>query len=130
MGIEKVYLDPNAVVYTDDEIVGKVNTAAANITRAGSVESAARPIEVGEVGATELADEAYTSTEKTKLTGIEDDAKDDQTGAEVRDAIVGLADDDREIIISRPQTGQKKIYAIQTHTDAKQEFEQNDTPEA
>ncbi len=129
MAIEKVYLDPDAEAYTDDQIVGKVNTATANITRASSVAAAARPITTGEIGATELADESYTSTEKTKLTGIEDSATTDQTGAEGRDAIVGLADDARQLIISRPTSGQKKIYAIQTHTDAKQEIEQSDTAE-
>ena len=129
MAIEKIYLDPNAAAYTDDEIVGKVNTATDNITRAGSVVAAARPIESNEVGATELADEAYSSTEKTKLGTIEDSATADQTGAEVKDAIVALTDDDREIVISRPIAGQKKIYAIQTHSDGKQEIEQNDTPE-
>jgi hypothetical protein len=48
MAKESFQLDPNAVVYTDDEIVGKVNSATANISRAGSVEAAARPIESGE----------------------------------------------------------------------------------
>lgn len=129
MAIEKVYLDPNATTYTDDEIVGKVNAATVNITRASSVEATARPIETGEVGATELAAEEFTTAEQSKLTAIEENATADQTGAEVRDAIVGLADDDREIIISRPTTGQKKIYAIQTHSDGKQEIEQNDTAE-
>ena len=130
MAIEKVYLDPNAQSYTDNQIVGKVNTATSNITRASSVAAAARPIVAGEVGATELADEAYTSTEKTKLTGIEASATADQTGAEVRDAIVGLADNARKIVISRPLTGQKKIYAVQTHSDGKQEIEQSDTAES
>ena len=130
MGIEKVYLDPNAAAYTDDEIVGKVNTAAVNITRAGSVDAAARPIAVGEVGATELADESYTSGEQTKLAGIDAGAEVNPTATEIRDSIVGLADDDRQIVISRPTSGQKRIYAIQTHTDAKQEVEQSDTPEA
>ena len=129
MAIEKVYLDPNAAAYTDDDIVGKVNTAAVNITRAGAVVAAARPIETGEVGPTELAGEEFTAAEQTKLTGIEADAKDDQTGTEIKDAIVALPDDNREILISRPQVGQKKIYAIQTHSDGKQEIEQNDTPE-
>ena len=130
MAIVKDYLDPNAAAYTDDEIVGKVNAATANITRASSVAAAARPIATGEVGATELADEAYTSTEKTKLGTVEDSATADQTGAEVRDAIVGLADDDRQIIISRPTTGQFKIYAQQRHTDGKTEVERSDTAES
>lgn len=130
MAIEKVYLDPNATTYTDDQIVGKVNAATANITRASSVEATARPIETGEVGATELAGEEFTTSEQTKLTGVETDATADQTGTEVKDLIVALADDSREILISRPTTGQKKIYAIQTHSDGKQEIEQNDTAES
>jgi len=154
MAIEKVYLDPNAASYTDDEIVGKVNTATVNITRASSVASAARPIEALEVtnaglaanavtdakvaagaaiSADKMADgttnKAYTTTEQTKLGTVEDNATADQTGTEVRDLVVALADDDREIIISRPTTGQKKIYAVQTHTDGKQEVEQSDTAE-
>ncbi|GAG95153.1 unnamed protein product, partial [marine sediment metagenome] len=72
----------------------------------------------------------FSGTEQTKLTGIEDSATIDQTGAEVKDLIVALADDVRQIIISRPQTGQKKIYAIQTHSDDKQEIEQSDTAES
>lgn len=141
MAIEKVYLDPNAATYTDDEIVGKVNTATANITRAGSIEgTAASALDSDDIGegtsnlydtgvpATDLAD--LDSVAASKLGNIEDSATADQTGAEVRDAIVGLGDNDREILISRPTTGQKKVYAIQTHTDGKQEIEQSDTAES
>lgn len=148
MGIEKVYLDPDATTYSDNEIVGKVNTATAKINRANAVEEAALPeesatfqkvtetettklsgiAEGAEVNPADLAD--LDPTASTKLGGIEDNAKADQTGAEIRDAIVGLADDDRKIIISRPTTGQKKIYAVQTHTDGKQEIEQSDTAES
>lgn len=130
MAIEKVYLDPNAVVYTDDEIVGKVNAAVANITRVGSVEATARPIETGEVGATELAGEEFTIDEQTKLAACDEYAEVNPTATEIRDSIVGLADDDRKIIISRPLIGQKKIYAVQTHSDGKQEIEQSDTVES
>lgn len=130
MGIVKDYLDPNAAAYTDDEIVGKVNTATDNITRASSVSAAARPIATGEVGATELAGEEFTTAEQTKLGTVEDSATADQTGAEVRDAIVGLADDDRQIIISRPTTGQFKVYAQQRHSDGKTEVERSDTAES
>ena len=55
MAIQSFQLDPNAASYTDDEIVGKVNAAADNISRAGAVEAAARPIEADEIGPTELA---------------------------------------------------------------------------
>ncbi|MBA7670830.1 hypothetical protein ES703_78977 [subsurface metagenome] len=206
MAIEKVYLDPEAQAYTDDEVVGKVNTATAKISRAAAVDEAALPAEsatfqkvseaetaklagvednaaadqsgeeiktayeaepnaftdakdtkltgVGE-GAEANVGEEFSTAEQTKLTGIdagaevnpadlaaldeaantklvgiEEGAKDDQTGAEMRDAVVALPDDDRKIIITRPTTGQKKIVAIQTHSDGKQEIEQNDTPES
>ncbi len=121
MAIQKVYLDPNAASYTDDQIVGKVNAATAQVTRASAV-SADAVVD----GTT---NKAYTGTEQTKLGGIEAGATVDQTGAEIRDAVVALADLDRKIVISRPTTGQKKIVAIQTHSDGKTEVEQNDTAE-
>ena len=120
MAIEKIYLDPNAAAYTDDEIVGKVNAATANITRAGSIEGTA---------ASALDSDDITEG-SANFYGAEANATADQTGAEVRDLVVALSDDTREIVISRPLTGQKKIYAIQTHSDGKQEIEQNDTAES
>ncbi|MBA7556807.1 hypothetical protein ES705_49527 [subsurface metagenome] len=86
MAIETLLLDPLAVPYTDDEIVGKVNAAAINISRAGSVEAAARPIAEGEVGTTELEHESFLAAEKAKLEGVEAGAKDDQSGAEIKSA--------------------------------------------
>lgn len=55
MAIQSMTLDPNGTSYTDNEIVGKVNAASVNITRAASVAAAARPIAAGEIGATEIA---------------------------------------------------------------------------
>jgi len=145
MAIEKIYLDPNAVAYTDNEIVGKVNTASTKITRADAVEIAAilesateklmsdtekAKLSGIEDGAEANIGEEFTTSEQAKLAGIEDSATADQTGAEMRDGIVGLADDDRKIVISRPTTGQKKIYAVQTHSDGKHEIEQSDTAES
>lgn len=54
MAIQSMLLDPNAQAYTDNEIVGKVNSASAQISRAGSVAAAARPLGEGEVTNTEL----------------------------------------------------------------------------
>ncbi len=51
MAIQSFQLDPNAASYTDDQIVDKVNAASNDITRAGSVSAAARPIESGEAAA-------------------------------------------------------------------------------
>ena len=48
MAIQSFQLDPNAASYTDDQIVGKINSASANITRASSVSAAARPLASGE----------------------------------------------------------------------------------
>lgn len=68
MALQTMVLDPNAVVYTDDQIVGKVNAATAQITRAGSVSSAARPIGAGEVTNTELS----AAAAKANLDAISD----------------------------------------------------------
>jgi len=116
MALEKVYLDPNAQSYTDDEIVGKVNSATANITRAGSIEgTAASALDTDDIG--EGASNLYD-------TGVP------PTATETKDAIVAMADLDRDLLISRPVAGQKKIVAIQTHSDGTQEIEQNDTAES
>ena len=84
--------------------------------------------EGAEVNPADLA--ALDSTANSKLGGIEDSATADQTGTEVKDLIVALDDDDREIVISRPTTGQFKVYAIQRHTDGKTESERSDTAES
>ena len=41
MAIVSMQLDPNAASYTDDEIVGKVNTASVAISRADAIDPAA-----------------------------------------------------------------------------------------
>jgi len=148
---QTVVLDPNAQAYTDDEIVGKVNAAAVNITRANAVESAAvdlsgkdtddltegagnkydtgappADLEALPDGATR---KAMTSTEKTKLTGIEEDAKDDQSATEIRDAIVGLGDTERKIMITEPISGQFKVVSVQRKADGKVEVAYDDVAE-
>ena len=156
MAIEKVYLDPNAAAYTDDEIVGKVNTATANITKAGAIEatalSAVNSDDIGE-GAANKYDTGAPPTSTDELTegstnkydtGAPPASTDDltegasnkydtgvpPTAVQTKDAIVAMDDLDRDLIISRPIAGQKKIVAIQTHSDGKQEIEQNDTAES
>ncbi len=116
MTIEKIYLDPNATAYTDNEIVGKVNTAVSNITRAGSIEGTA-------VSALD-SDDIGEGVSNKYDTGVP------PTAIETKDAIVAMADDDREIVVSRPTIGQKKIYAMQTHSDGKQEIEQSNIAES
>ena len=65
MATQTFQLDPNAASYTDDQIVAKVNAATANITRAGSVSAAARPIQASEIGDTELGSFTVSNTELT-----------------------------------------------------------------
>lgn len=71
MAIQNFQLDPNAAAYTDDQIVGKVNSATANITRASSVSAAARPLVANEVTSSELA----AGTAKTNLDAMADTAR-------------------------------------------------------
>ena len=116
MAIVKDYLDPNAASYTDDEIVGKVNAATANITRAGSIAgTAASALDSDDIG---------EGTSNKYDTGVP------LTAVQTKDAIVAMADDDREIVVSRPTIGQFKVYAIQRHTDGKTETERSDTAES
>lgn len=106
MAIVEMELDPNAAAYTDDEIVGKVNTATTNITRANTLAEAALPAETATF-------KKFSGTEQTKLTGIEDSATADQTGAEVQTAVLGLSDADRKLIKTDPQTGEFTVLSIQ-----------------
>lgn len=117
MGIVKDYLDPNATAYAD--LADLDATAASKL--AGIAEGA-------EVNPADLA--ALDSAQDTKLNGIDAGAEVNPTGTEMKDAIVALPDDDREIVISRPTTGQFKVYAIQRHTDGKTESERSDTAES
>lgn len=82
-----------------------------------------------EEGADANIGEEFTTAEQTKLTGIEDSAKDDQTGLEMQTAIVGIADADRVLVGSEPQSGEKKVYGIHINASGYQEFDQEDTPE-
>lgn len=104
MAIQSFQLDPNAASYTDDEIVGKVNAAAANISRAGAVEAAARPIGAGEIGATELAAD---------------------TAAANLDA---MADDSRGYVQTNPLVGEYPVIAVQRDAAGNLDINYDDVP--
>lgn len=136
MAILSFQLDPNAQSYTDDEIVGKINAATADITRASSVDPAARPIAAGEVSATELAAGAI----KTKLAGEADGSK--LTTSELAAAagvvnaqiaagqakanLDAMTDVARGYIKTNPVTGEFKIVAIHRQADGKMDVEYDD----
>ncbi len=105
MVIQTMELDPNAASYTDDEIVGKVNAASANITRAGSVDAAARPLVAGEVGGTELA------------AGGVDNSKLDANAA--KDNLDALGDTARGYIKTDPAVGEFPVVSIQRNAAGK-----------
>jgi len=156
MAIVSILLDPAAVVYTDDEIVGKINAAAVNISRADAVESAA--VDLSGKSLDDLVDSAtrlaMSDAEDTKLEGIaegaevnpadldgvpdsgtrfaavEADAKGDQDGGEIRDLVVALADADRKIVITAPTTGEHKVASVEVDADLKLKADYDDTPES
>lgn len=112
MTIASFQLDPDAQAYTDDEIVGKINAATADITRAGSVDPTARPIEAGEVGETELEDAAITN------------AKLVTTAA--KDNLDALADTARGYVKTDPQTGEFPVIAVQRDVDGNLDVDYDD----
>ena len=70
-----------------------------------------------------------SATEQVKLTGIEDSATTDQTGLEMQTSIVGLADADRVLVGSEPQSGEKKVYGIHRNASGNPELDAEDTAE-
>ena len=70
----------------------------------------------------------YSATEKTKLSGVEAGATADQTGAEVRDLVVALADADRKILITDPATGEFKVTSIRRNAAGNIEYDYDDVP--
>lgn len=112
MAIQSMQLDPNAQAYTDDEIVGKVNSATANITRASSVSAAARPIAAGEVDTTELADGAV---ESGKLdTGV------------AKANLDSMDDTARGYVKTAPTTGEYKVVSLQRDSAGKLDIDYDD----
>jgi hypothetical protein len=95
MAIQTMVLDPNAAAYTDDQIVGKVNSASTQITRAGSVAAAARPIGSAEVDDTNLASGAAKSN------------------------LDAMADTARGYVKTAPVAGQFRVVALQRQADGK-----------
>ena len=69
-----------------------------------------------------------SSTEQTKLTGIEESATADQTGLEVQSLVTGLADADRVLIGSEPESGEKKVYGVHINAAGNIETDQDTTP--
>ena len=130
MVIQSAKLDPNAASYTDDEIVGKVNSATANITRAAAIDGAALSgVDLDDIG-DGATNKGYTATEQSKLSGIDEGAKVDQSGADIRDLILALSDTERGLVVTDPTTGQFKIVSIERDPDGKINIKYDDVAES
>jgi len=152
----RILLDPNAVAYTDDEIVGKVNAAAAKVSRVDAIEPAALEetaafqklsqtkedkldgiAEGAEVNPADLA--ALDSAQDTKLNGIDTGAKVDQDGDNIVAAInsgtnpitreAALSQADLKLVKSEPASGERAITSVSVDADDKLAADHSDTPE-
>lgn len=99
MTIASFQLDPNAQALSDDDIITKINAASTDITRAGSVDPTARPIEALEVGTSEIAANAVTND------------KADATLA--KDNLNALGDTVREYVRTVPASGEFPVINVQ-----------------
>lgn len=118
MAKQSFLLDPNAQAYTDNEIVGKINSATATITRTGFTD-----LDKIDDGSTK---KSMTDAEKTKLSGVETGATADQTGTEIRDAVVALSDTERKIVITEPTSGEYKVISVQRDASGKAKISYDD----
>ena len=86
-------------------------------------------VEAGaEVNPADLA--ALDPSQNTKLNGIEEDATADQTGAEIRDAVVALGDTERKIVITEPQSGEFKVIGVHRNAAGNLEYDYDDVAES
>jgi hypothetical protein len=126
VAIQSFQLDPNAQSYTDDEIVGKVNTATAAISRSDAIDGAA-------LGACDGDDLAEGTTNKW---AAESGATADQTGDEMVTAINAgsssitregaLSQDDLKIVKTNPTAGEYNVKNIHRDSTGKLDVEYDD----
>jgi len=102
------------------------------LTKVDGVEENATVDQTGaEIKAAYEAEEnAFTDTKNTKLTGIEENAEANPTGLEMQTAIVALADADKELVVSEPQTGEYRIYGIHRNAAGNPEYDYEDQAES
>ncbi len=106
MALASFTLDPAATVQlTGDEIIVKINTDTVNpITRASSVDAAARPIETEEVTDVELAPTA------------------------VRDSLNAMGAVNRQFVKTKPSVGDYPVIAVKRTSTGLLAVEYDDVP--
>ena len=68
-------------------------------------------------------------TEAARLASCDENAEVNPSGLEMQSAIVGLADGDRVLVGSEPQSGEKKVYGIHFNAAGNTEYDREDTAE-
>lgn len=122
MAIASMQLDPNAASYTDDEIVGKINAATANITRAGSIEgTAASALDTDDIaeGSGNLYDTGAPPTDNEVVTAINN-----ASNSITREA--ALSQDSLNIVKTAPVAGEFKVKNIHRDATGKLDIEYDD----
>ena len=123
MAIQSMQLDPNAASYTDDEIVGKINSATAAISRvdaiAGTALGACDTDDLAE-GTTNVYDTGAPPTDEEVIAAINN-----ATGAITRES--ALSQDDLNIVKTAPTTGEFKVKNIHRDSSGKLDIEYDDT---
>lgn len=129
MAIQSFQLDPNAASYTDDQIVGKVNAATANITRSGSIEGTA----VDGLDSDDIGEGV------ANFYGAEANATADQSGDEIVAAIDAgassitredaLSQTDLKLVKTNPAGGEYNVLNIQRDSAGLLDVEYDDVAE-
>ncbi|MBA7559938.1 hypothetical protein ES708_01556 [subsurface metagenome] len=71
----------------------------------------------------------YSATEQTKLGAVEEGATADQTGGEIRDAVVALDPLERALVVTTPVVGEFKITSVERNAAGEFAYKYNDVPE-
>jgi hypothetical protein len=99
MALQSFQLDPNVTALTDNDIIDKINAASIDITRAGSVDPSARPIETDEVTSTEILNGSVTGT--------------DMSATAAKDNLNAMSNPNRGFIRTSPVSGEFPIIECQ-----------------
>ena len=142
MAIQSMQLDPNAASYTDNEIVGKINSATNAISRADAIDGAALsacdsddlaegtgnkydtgvpPATTDDLteGSVNKYDTGEPPTDEEIITAINN-----ATGAITRED--ALSQDDLNIVKTAPTAGEFKVKNIHRDVDGKLDIEYDD----
>jgi len=115
-------LDPNAASYTDDEIVGKINSASVAISRAAAIDGAAlSAVDSDDIaeGSSNLYDTGAPPTDDEVVAAINN-----ASNAITREG--ALSQDDLNIVKTNPAGGEYYVKNIQRDSSGKLDIEYDD----